>query len=360
MSGKLAALAVAAALAGWSGEASGQTEPSRVVLVRDRTADAVVDRARVRLAAELRAAGFVVEERVVGSDEDARKIVEEGSDDGPFATVLLRRSGARAATDVWVADHVTHKTVVRRIGSRGSGDAGDRALALRVVELMRASLVEGLVLPPPEPEPAPPAAPSRPPPPPPPPPPADVTAWTREAIREPPPSRPAHLSLAVGVAGAFASPDVGAAVGPELRVAWRPSGAWSLAVLGVGPAFGPRLSGTEGTASVRQELALGEVAFEPSPGGVVSGFVALGAGVYHLYASGDAVPPYTSGSDDVWAALLSGGLGARLRLSRAAYVVVDARELVALPRPVIVFAGQRVAESMRPGTLAGLSLAVEL
>jgi hypothetical protein len=347
----LTALGLAVAHACWPTVASAQTEASRVVLVRDRTADPVVDRARVRLAAELRAAGFVVEERVVGSDDDARKIVEEGADDGPFATVLLRRSGARTATDVWVSDHVTHKTVVRRMGSRGTGDAGDRALALRVVELMRASLVEGLVLPPPEPEPAAP---------PPPPPPPDVTAWTREAIREPPPARPAHVSLAIGVAGAFASPDVGPAVGPELRVAWRASETWSLGVVGVGPAFGPRVAGTEGTASVRQELALGEVAFEPARSGALSAIGMLGAGVYHLYASGDAVAPYTSGSDQAWAAVLSGGLGVRLRLSHAAFVVVDARELLALPRPVILFAGQRIAESMHPGTLAGLSLAVEL
>jgi hypothetical protein len=357
----VASLATLASLACLTCGSSAQAEGSRVVIVRDRSADAVVDRAEVRLAAELRAAGFHVEERVVEGDDDARKVVEEPAEGGPFATVLLRRSGARTATDVWVADHVTHKTVVRRMGSRGAGEAADRGLALRVVELMRASLVEGLVLPasdddvPPPPSSSPPPTPV-----PAPAPPSDVTAWTRDALREPPPRRSPHLGLSLGVAGAFAGPDLGMAVAPELRVAWYATPAWSIGVLAVGPGFGARVTATEGTASVRQELALGEVAFESAPTGVASAFVSLGAGAYHLYATGDANPPYTSGQDDAWAALLAAGAGVRVRLTGAASVVVDAREVLALPRPVVVFASERVAAAMHPGTLAAFSLAVDL
>jgi len=355
----VAGLATLASLACLTCASSARAEGSRVVIVRDRSADSVVDRAEVRLAAELRAAGFEVEERVVEGDDDARKVVEEPAEGGPFATVLLRRSGARAATDVWVADHVTRKTVVRRMGSRGAGDAADRALALRVVELMRASLVEGLVLPASDDDIAPAPAPS-----PTPGParvfPADVTAWTRDALHEPPPRRSPHLGLALGVAGAFAGPDVGMAVAPQLRVAWYATPAWSVGVLAVGPGFGARVTATEGTANVRQELALGEVAFESAAAGITSAFVSLGAGAYHLYASGDATPPYTSGHDDAWSALLAVGAGLRVRITGAASVVVDAREVLALPRPVVVFASERVAAAMHPGTVGALSVAVDL
>jgi hypothetical protein len=355
----VAGLATLASLAWLTCGSSARAEGSRVVIVRDRSADAVVDRAEVRLAAELRAAGFQVEERVVEGDDDARKAVEEPAEGGPFATVLLRRSGTRAATDVWVADHVTHKTVVRRMGSRSAGDAADRALALRVVELMRASLVEGLVLPAsdddvlPSPSLTPAPTPARVLPP-------DVTAWTRDALHEPPPRRSPHVGLALGVAGAFAGPDVGMAIAPELRLAWYATTAWSVGVVAVGPGFGARVTATEGTANVRQELALGEVAFESAPAGVASAFVSLGAGAYHLYASGDASPPYTSGHDDAWSALFAAGAGLRVRITGAASVVVDAREVLALPRPVVVFASERVAAAMHPGTLAALSLAVDL
>ena len=355
----VASLATLTSLVGVTCASSARAEGSRVVIVRDKSADAVVDRAEVRLAAELRAAGFQVEERVVEGDDDARKVVEEPADGGPFATVLLRRSGARAATDVWVADHVTHKTVVRRMGSRGAGDAADRALALRVVELMRASLVEGLVLPasdddaPPAPSPAPAVAPARILPP-------DVTDWTRDALHEPPPRRSPHVGLALGVAGAFAGPDVGMAVAPELHVAWYATPAWSIGVLAVGPGFGARITAAEGTATVRQELALGEVAFDSAPAGVASVYVSLGAGAYHLDASGDANPPYTSGHDDTWSALLAVGAGLRVRIAGGTSVVLDAREVLALPRPVVVFASERVAAAMHPGTLGALSLAVDL
>jgi hypothetical protein len=345
-----------AALTALTCAVSAQAEGSHVVIVRDRSADAVVERAEVRLAAELRAAGFEVEERVVEGDDDARKAVEEPAGSGPFATVLLRRAGGRAATDVWVADHVTHKTVVRRVGARGTGDAGDRSLALRVVELMRASLVEGIVLPPPEDEAPSPAASS----PPAPPPPADVVAWTREAVREPPPMRPVHVAIALGVAGAFAGPDVGMAVAPELRVAWHATPYWSVGVLAAGPGFGGRIDASQGNASVRQELALGEIAFDPPTRGPISGFVALGAGAYHLEASGNATPPFTSREDDAWAVLLAGGVGLRVRLSSSASIVVDVRELFALPRPVVLFASEQVATAMHPGTLGGLTMAVDL
>jgi hypothetical protein len=356
-------VATLATLACVLGAATADADASRVVIVRDRSADPVVDRAEVRLAAELRAAGFAVEEHVVEGDDDARKVVEDPAEGGPFATVLLRRAGARAATDVWVADHVTHKTVVRRMGSRGVSDAAARALALRVVELMRASLVEGLVLPPSDedlPPPPSPPSPASPPPPSSPGLPPDVGAWTRDALRGPLPDHPHRVRLALGVAGAFGGPDVGVAVAPELHVAWVPVRPWSIGVVAVGPGFGAHVTAAEGTANLRQELALAEVALEPPAAGVVSGSVALGAGAYHLSATGDAAPPYTSGHDDAWSALLSAGASLRVHLSGTASMVLDAREVVALPRPVVLFAAQRVAATMHPGTLGGVSLAVDL
>jgi hypothetical protein len=164
----------------------------------------------------------------------------------------------------------------------------------------------------------------------------------------------------LGVAGAFAGPELGLAVAPVLRVAWRASDAWSVGVLAAGPGFGARVTASEGSANLRQELALVELAFEPPTAGPFSGFVAAGSGAYHVYASGDAVAPFTSGQDDAWAALLDAGAGVRLRLAAATSIVLDAREVFALPRPVVVFASRQVGAAMHPGTLGGISLAVEL
>jgi hypothetical protein len=350
-----AALAVVALVCGASrAHADGSSAPSRVVIVREKGADPVVIRAGLRLAAELRAAGFEVEERVVEADADARGEVEEPGEGGPFATVLLRRSGRSTATDVWVADHVTHKTVVRRVGGKGVGDTSDRALAMRVVEIMKASLVEALVLPPPEPP-----EPDAPPPPPPPP---DVAAWTQKAIREAPvaPPRESRLDVGVGVAAAFASPDIGVALAPELRVTWRPAPSWGLRAIAAGPAFGGRVDAGDQSATIRQELALIEASFEPPPSGPLAAFAAAGVGVYHLDTTGHAIVPYVGEHDEAWAAIGSAGGGLRLRLSTGAALVLDARALYAAPRPVVVFGVQRVAAAMHPGMLSALTLTVDL
>jgi hypothetical protein len=342
-------VATCATLASLAWATVGRAEPSRVLVVRERGADAVVERAEVRLSAELRAAGFEVDERLADGDADARRLVEQPGDGGAFATVLLQRSPAGASTDVWVADHVTHKTVVRRMEAHGRGDAADRSLALRIVELMRASLVEALVLPPQAETAAPPL----------PPPPADVARWTREALHEPTPTL-APLRLSLGAAGVFGGPNVGVAIAPELRVAWRPAFAWSLGVLAAGPAFGARASGSEGTAEIRQEFALVEGTYEVRLGDSVRGFLAAGVGAYHLYASGSATPPFTGTQSDVWSALAGIGLGASVALAGPASLVLDAHELLAAPQPVVAFAAEHVATVMSPGTLVSLSLAVEL
>ncbi len=354
----ICALGLAAGAALVSADAGGAPGASRVLIVRERSADPVINHAEVRLSAELRAAGFEVEERVVDGDEDARQLVEEPGVEGPFATVLLRRAGGRAATDVWVADHVTHKTVVRRIGAHG-GDGSDRALALRVVELMRASLVEPLVLPAPEAEQT--ASATAPQPAPAPGPPLDVVRWTREAIREPAPPTAPRLGLAFGVVGVYAGPDVAPAVGPALRVTWHATPTWSLGVFGASAMFGgdvaPRL---EGTASLRQDLGLLEIGFEYPANAAMHLLASAGMGAYHLYARGNANAGFTSLHDDTWTGLGAVGVGVRWRVASAASVVVDARELLALPRPVVEFASERVASAMRPGTLAAISLAVDL
>jgi hypothetical protein len=351
-------------------DAAASPGPSRVLIVREHGADPVIDRAEVRLAAELRAAGFEVEERVVEGDADARQLVEEPGVVGPFATVLLRRAGGRAATDVWVADHVTHKTVVRRIGAQ-AGEGSDRALALRVVELMRASLVEPLVLPaseadpnPPSPGPAassarsatpasaPPTA-SAPPP--------DVLRWTREAIREPSSTSSPRIAFALGVAGVVAGPDIGPAVGPALRVAWRPAPAWTIGLFGASTSFGGDIAArSQGSASTRQDLGLLEVAWEYAATAALRVQACVGAGGYHVVVAGDANAGYQSLHDDTWTGLGALGAGVRWRMSPASSLVLDARGLYAVPRPIVQFLNERVASAMQPGTLAAISLAVDL
>jgi len=322
---------------------------SRIVLLSEQAGDdAIIARAQVRLAAELRAAGFEVDQGGVEAEGDARRIVETPAGGDPFATVFLRRAGDGTSTDVWVADHVTHKTVVRSISVPGSGESADRALALRVVELMRASLVESMVLPsadvttPPAPE---------------------VKAWTREEVRMEPSEKKAageRVVLGLGVAAAFASPDVGLAVAPALRVAWRAGRLWVLRAAAVGPAFGGRVQAPEGDATIRQEMGLFELAFDPRTAGPVEAYAALGAGAYHIDERGNAAAPFAGAHDEAWSALLSAGGGIRFRLSRVLSLELGSHLLLTMPRPVVVFGSERRAAIMHPGALGTLGVAVEL
>jgi hypothetical protein len=111
---------------------------------------------------------------------------------------------------------------------------------------------------------------------------------------------------------------------------------------------------------LRQDVGLVELGFEQQTDAPLHVLACAGAGVYHLHASGDATGSYVSLQGDAWTALVGAGAGLRWRLTSAASLVVDARELLAFPRPVVQFVSDKVAASMRPGTLAAVSLAVDM
>jgi hypothetical protein len=346
-----------------------------VVIQRERGKVAVVERVLVRLAAELRAAGFEVEERVSDVDEQGRSPGEAG-DDGTSATVVLRRLGERIEADVSTMDRSTHKTSFRQIESR-PGEGSDRSLALGVVELVRASL--GDPLPPshetetPSPSqnsspgstPAPAAPPATPPPPPPIVPPEAIEAPTqpREVLPETLAAGPPLVGLRLGVAGVYAGPDIGPSLAPELRVLWHASSVVDIGAFGAatvsGGAIGPR---EQGAAKIGSQIALIDASAELPVAGALRAFFSGGAGAYHLVATptGETARGYVGRADDVWVAVVAIGAGTQWRITPLLSIVIDVRELLTLPRPVVRFGGESVAEAMHPGTLAGVSMAMDL
>jgi hypothetical protein len=330
------AAALAALLA-----AAARADGASVVLARERSDDAALERAELRVAAELRAAGFAVEERDVDGALEARHAIEEGAagDDTerPFAAVLLRRAPFGTATDIWVADHIAKQTVVRHIDV-GRGEAAEGLLAMRVVELMRASLTD--------PTPKPPAPPPAPPPP-------------AVAPTPPPAPSPARFELGAGLAALYGS-DFGAAWGPTLHASLAPCDLCRLGLIVAGPAFGPGVEAREGSASLRQELALAEASLDLTQSRLARPFLGVGGGAYHLRANGTGRTPFVDARDDAWAALGSIGAGARLHLAPNVGAALGVRALFPFPRPVLDFAGNHVAAAGRPSWLLTLSLDAEL
>ena len=124
-------------------ETSGQADGarSRVALVRSSSSDPVLREASTRVRAELIDAGFEVVE-VDRAPGDPRSEVEDAAPTtASFATVAMNRAPNGAFADVWISDHLTGKTVVRRI-EVGAGPNATAVLAIRALELLRASLLE--------------------------------------------------------------------------------------------------------------------------------------------------------------------------------------------------------------------------
>lgn len=113
--------------------------PSVVLLVPRLDAPTML---AARLRAELEALGFQVEVDRLDDTGSVRDVLDATERPNLTAVLALAMTGPEArAIDVWVSDRATGKTVLRRLkvdGARGEASA----LALKAVELLRASLVE--------------------------------------------------------------------------------------------------------------------------------------------------------------------------------------------------------------------------
>jgi hypothetical protein len=125
-------------------------EPPRVALIEDPDETTILP----RLHAELAGLGLDVRMVIKNKDERLpRDIIEAARTTGAVAAFRIVVEGDRA--DVWIADRVTGKVVLREMLPRGAKIDG-RVVALRSVELLRVSLMELDVRRAPQGEPAPP------------------------------------------------------------------------------------------------------------------------------------------------------------------------------------------------------------
>jgi hypothetical protein len=336
---------------------------SRVVVVED--GDRATHEATARLRAELAAAGFDVQSRPARGDRARDDVEQDGASaqgagrsapEDDVATVRLVRDPSTHATELWVSDRLTGKTLVRRVGA--DPERAPRIVALRGVELLRASLLE-LASPPHDD--APPETPAMTKPPPP-----EIARLVAPALAPvaaeapAPPARSGawidRAAVDAGVAVLASTDHLGPAAAPSLGAWLALPASFALRLRLVGPAFQSGLSNAAGTAVVSQELASVDLAWVAPVRGILAPFVALGGGPYHLHVQGTATAPYKSASDDVWAALGAAGVGAALRLAPAVSIALEGRALALAPRPAVTLGGERVATAGGPSLLGSASL----
>ena len=243
-----ATLAAGASLANGASADEPQSEaPSTIAVLC-----APGDRFGLRVMAEIESLGFRAEQLDPAAAPASRASLE-ASARAVGAIAAIRAVPSERGVEVWITDRVTGKTVLREMVDDGGTPDRDAALALRAVELLRASLLEvALPAPPPGEVPA--------------------TPEIREKMRVPAPAAPAappppaeraspalRLSLAPGV---LLSPGgFGAAVDIHLGLAWMPSehvGAIGFAAI---PLTSPRIERSQGSADLSVLLAGGGARF---------------------------------------------------------------------------------------------------
>ncbi|HVY25644.1 MAG TPA: hypothetical protein VHB79_03805 [Polyangiaceae bacterium] len=310
----------------------------RVLLVRPPASDTALSEAFNRLRAELQLQDFEVE--VLDSNEhplSPEELEAAAQRLDAFAGVALNRLGTSANADVSIADRVTGKITMRRLAI--AGQDSPRILAVRAVDLLRASLRELPIDQRPPPDvigvsvtPAPPA----------------VRAFTE---------RRTHFQVSAAAAALASTQDISSGYGATLGFWYRPTERLGVGVHVVGPLVGARFRATTGSATLRQELAQVRATFDILSSGRFELGPVLGAGVYHLQAQGEVVPPLNSKTSGVWSFAGSGGIEARLHLTEALALGGSVQGLLLSPRPVVAV-DTELEELGQPLLLATVGLGV--
>jgi hypothetical protein len=295
------------------------------------------DRFGLRLVAELESLGF----RAVVLDpatEPASRAALEASARGAGAIAAIRAVPSERGVEVWIADRVTGKTVLRDLANdRGTPELDD-ALALRVVELLRASLLE-IALP----------TPSR----------GEVPATIeiREKMSVPEritaaPRSPPRLRLSLAPGLLLSPGGFGGAASLALGLDWMPSDHLGLCALAAIPLTSARIEGTQGSADLTVLLAGGGARFLfASRESAWSPSLDLGLLAVSLHSAGTANPGFLATSPSAVTAAPFARLGLafapiptlRLRadvlaglVARGVSIQFDAHELAAWGQPLVL------------------------
>jgi len=343
-----------ALLAAWLLALGASAAPSRVAVVRPPSDDSWLSEALTRVQAELAAAGFAVTVLDSAPGQEPRTLVEAAAlEPPPVATFVLVRGETGAAADIWVGDRLTRKTSVRRLDVTDVPRArAAEVLAVRAVELLRASLLEATVR-----EPSGDAASTALPP--------DVAHWMAPAPAgdrsRGSASRPERASLRAGLGAAMIAfvHDSPPAFAPLLCLSYG-RGSWSGRISIVAPAFGGHVSAQGGSASIRQDSALFELVGAWPRSGSVAGVLSAGAGAYHWHVVGEAAAPFSAQEGDGFGALFDAGAGLSVRLADSAGLFSDVHALALVPGVDVAIAEATVHTARSPIALFTLGFWVAL
>jgi len=299
----------------------------RIVLLRPGSSDPALLSAFAHLQGELTVHAFEVVVVDTGSSTAAPDDLEQAAEqEDAVAAVSLLRSKDAASADIWISDRVTGK-ISRRTITTSPGPEGPSVLAVRAVDLLRASLREF--------GPA-----SKPP--------TDIVGADRSRAparvldwAAPEASAPA-FTLEAGATLQASPSGFAPAYGPSIALGHDPSPHLALRLLFQGPLWGARYVTEGASATMVQEQIMAEIGWRFWSGDALSFMAMAGAGAHHLAVQGEATLPYEAKSDAAWTGIAGVGLGADWRFAPQAAFSLRARSLGLAPRPVVNVGADRV------------------
>ena len=265
------------------------------------------------------------------------------------ATIALLGDPDAGSSELWILDRVGPEAQVRRIPvPTDDPDRVPEVLAIRTIELLRASalklLVESSRRATPTPTPTPPVEVLAPPP-----------------AAEPPGPRPSLVAFETGIA-TLDSPGggLGAAALPIVRARVPVGDRLMLRLTLAGFGTRPRVETSRGSAAVGQLLGLAELGAWFRPGRRLRPVASLGLGTMRVKVEGQGVFPYRGSSDDRWVTIADVGAGVLAGLGGRLALALEAHAMLAIPYPMVRFVDLEAATIGRPALLASLTLVVSL
>jgi hypothetical protein len=315
----------------------------RVLLVRPSASARAVSTALVHVEGELVADGFDVVSVEAAPGTSSEAAMQQAQAQATSTTVGLFLSADGTNAELWVVDKLTNKTVVRHVATPDASTALlPDVLAVRAVELLRASLLELVV------EQAAAARPARS---------AQSAAnrageWAARPLR----TRSSVAGIEMGAGVIWSPGQVEPAFESVVRGRLALSRTFQLRLAFVGLGTRPQVSGREGTALITQWGGLGEILFVPFRRLPVSPIFSVGAGTFHSSVTGQAGWPYEGLHDARWAFAADAGVGLSIHLDSRLELTGEADVLWTEPEPIVQFASDDIAHLGQPGVLGTVAL----
>jgi hypothetical protein len=328
-------------------------EPARplVALLRPDPPDPALGQMFVRLEGELRTAGFDVTIVARAPDETPQAAIARASEaQAPAAIIGVfggSLGGPDAGMEMWVADRLTGRSVVRRLNA--SGETGARAseiLAIRAAEQLSASLIDLDLAP----KPAPVAKPAEVPPAPKPGP----------ALGSERPAERSRFRAELGVGTLFSFEGAGPTLTPVGRLGWSALPFWEVRVTGAGLGTRSSISSSSGSATFSQDLLLLESVFSTSKPGQVGLRASLGVGTLHVGVEGHGSGSVQGLDASKWAAAVDAGIGLSYQRAGSMGFALEGHAVFASPYPVVRLLDEAQATTGRPAIFASLALTGDL